>query len=115
MHTDLFARPGRFYKGNLHTHSTNSDGVLEAGEVCRRYRERGYDFICLSDHFLPVYGFPVTDTRPHRTAEFTTILGAEVHVPSTSLGEKWHLLANGLPPDFEATRPGESAQALAAR
>jgi predicted metal-dependent phosphoesterase TrpH len=115
MLTHPFDRPGRFFKGNLHTHSTQSDGVLSAEEVCRRYRERGYDFICLSDHFLPVYDFPVTDTRAFRTADFTTILGAEVHVPSTALGEKWHLLANGLPPDFEATRPGESAQALAAR
>ena len=115
MQTDVFSRPGRFYKGNLHTHSTNSDGVLEAGEVCRRYRERGYDFICLSDHFLPVYDFPVTDTSAYRTEGFTTIIGAEVHVPSTSFGEKWHLLANGLPLDFEPPRPGESAAALAER
>ena len=115
MHTDAFARPGRFYKGNLHTHSTNSDGVLQAGEVCRRYRERGYDFICLSDHFLPVYDFPVTDTSAHRTSGFTTIIGAEVHVPSTLFGEKWHLLANGLPLDFEPPRAGESAAQLAAR
>lgn len=115
MHTDVFGRPGQFYKGNLHTHSTNSDGVLAADEVCRRYRERGYDFICLSDHFLPVYGFPVTDTRAFRTEGFTTIIGAEVHVPSTAMGEKWHLLANGLPLDFEPPRAGESAARLAER
>jgi predicted metal-dependent phosphoesterase TrpH len=115
MQTDVFGRPGQFYKGNLHTHSTNSDGVLGADEVCRRYRERGYDFICLSDHFLPAYDFPVTDTTAYRTPGFTTILGAEVHVPATSLGEKWHLLANGLPADFEPTRAGETAQELAAR
>ena len=115
MQTDVFGRPGRFYKGNLHTHSTNSDGVLGADEVCRRYRERGYDFICLSDHFLPVYDFPVTDTTAYRTPGFTTILGAEVHVPSTQLGEKWHLLANGLPLDFEPPRAGESAAQLASR
>jgi histidinol phosphatase-like PHP family hydrolase len=115
MHLTPFDTPGRFYKGNLHTHSTESDGALSVEEVCRRYRERGYDFLCLSDHFLPAYDFPVTDTRPFRTAGFTTILGAEVHVPSTTLGEKWHLLANGLPLDFEPTRPGESAPELAAR
>lgn len=110
-----FDRPGRFYKGNLHTHSTRSDGVLEPAEVCRRYREAGYDFVCLSDHFLPAYGFPVTDTRAFRDDGFTTLLGAEVHVPATDLGEKWHLLANGLPPDFEPTRAGETAPELAAR
>lgn len=115
MTSNPFAQPGRFHKGNLHTHSTTSDGVLPAEEVCRRYRERGYHFICLSDHFLPAYGFPVTDTRPFRSDGFTTILGAEVHVPSTSLGEKWHLLANGLPLDFEPTREGETAPQIAAR
>lgn len=115
MTPNPFEQPGRFYKGNLHTHSTASDGVLPAGEVCRRYREDGYDFLCLSDHFLPAYGFPVTDTRPFRTEGFTTILGAEVHVPATSLGEAWHLLANGLPPDFEPPSKGESAAQIAAR
>jgi hypothetical protein len=115
MNPDAFGRSGRFYKGNLHTHSTASDGVLPAAEVCRRYRERGYDFLCLSDHFLPAYDFPVTDTRPFRSDGFTTLLGAEVHVPATGLGEAWHLLANGLPPDFEPTRRGETAPQIAAR
>ncbi|MFN0186519.1 MAG: PHP domain-containing protein, partial [Aquabacterium sp.] len=115
MKSNPFDQPGTFFKGNLHTHSDTSDGQLPAEEVCRRYRERGYDFICLSDHFLPVYDYPVTDTRPYRTDSFTTILGAEVHVPSTGLGEKWHLLANGLPLDFEPTRDGETAPEIAAR
>jgi hypothetical protein len=110
-----FSQPGRFFKGNLHTHSTLSDGELPPAEVCRRYREAGYDFICLSDHFLPAYGFPVSDTRAFRTDGFTTILGAEVHVPDTRLGEKWHLLANGLPLDFAPTHPGETAAELARR
>lgn len=115
MKSNPFAQPGRFFKGNLHTHSTTSDGQLPAEEVCRRYRERGYDFICLSDHFLPAYGFPVSDTRPFRTEGFTTLIGAEVHVPATGLGEKWHLLANGLPLDFAPPGEGETAPELAAR
>ena len=115
MHFEAFSQPGRFFKGNLHTHSTLSDGALEPAEVCRRYRDAGYDFICLSDHFLPAYDFPVSDTRTFRTDSFTTILGAEVHVPDTSLGEKWHLLANGLPLDFAPPRAGESAPELARR
>ena len=115
MSLDTFSQPGRFFKGNLHTHSTLSDGQLEPAEVCRRYRDAGYDFICLSDHFLPAYDFPVSDTRACRTETFTTILGAEVHVPETRLGEKWHLLANGLPLDFAPTRAGETAAELARR
>ncbi|MBL8326303.1 MAG: CehA/McbA family metallohydrolase [Rubrivivax sp.] len=115
MTSNPFARPGRFFKGNLHTHSSLSDGELSPLEVCRRYREADYDFICLSDHFLPAYGFTVSDTRPYRTDTFTTILGAEVHVPATRLGEKWHLLANGLPLDFAPPRDGEGGPELARR
>lgn len=115
MHFEAFSQPGRFFKGNLHTHSTLSDGELEPAEVCRRYRDAGYDFICLSDHFPPAYDFPVSDTRTFWTDSFTTILGAEVHVPDTRQGEKWHLLANGLPLDFSPPRAGETAAELARR
>jgi len=87
MKNNPFLHSGQFFKGNLHTHSNVSDGTLSPEEVCRRYQENGYDFICLSDHFLPVYDFPVSDTRAFRTSNFTTILGAEVHLPSTLIGE----------------------------
>ncbi len=77
--TDFFTAPGRFYRGNLHTHSTLSDGLLEPAEVCRRYKAEGYDFIALTDHFLGMYDFPIADTVPFRDGGFTTILGAELH------------------------------------
>jgi hypothetical protein len=115
MGTEAFAAPGKFWRGNIHTHSTRSDGKLPPEEVCRRYREAGYDFLCLSDHFLPQYGFPIVDTRPFRTNSFTTILGAEIHAPKNSHGEVWHVLAAGLPDDFAPTGEGESAEALGAR
>jgi hypothetical protein len=121
--TQAFTAPGRFWRGNLHTHSTLSDGALNPAEVCRRYREAGYDFMCLSDHFVGAYGYPVADTKAFRTNSFTTLLGAEAHVGAMRNGEIWHLLAVGLPPDFEPPhapdfRPraeAESAAALAAR
>ena len=115
MSLDAFAAPGRFYKGNLHTHSTRSDGKLDPQEVCRRYAERGYDFLWLSDHFLSVYDFPIADTRDYRTESFTTILGAELHAMTTDFGELWHMLAVGLPADFAATHADETAQQLADR
>lgn len=110
-----FDRPGRFHRGNLHTHSTRSDGRHPPETVCAIYRDAGYDFIALTDHFLPTYDFPITDTRACRTERFTTIHGAEMHVPATGLGELWHILAVGLPLDFAPTLPGETAQAIAAR
>ena len=40
----------RWYKGNLHTHTLNSDGDSSPDEVARWYREHRYDFLVLSDH-----------------------------------------------------------------
>ncbi len=110
-----FRQPGRFFKGNLHTHSMRSDGALEPEAVIAAYREHGYDFLALTDHFLAPYDFPITDTRPFRDATFTTLLGAELHAPETEHGEFWHLLAVGLPLDFAPTKDGETGPALAAR
>ena len=100
MQMPAFTAPGRFWRGNLHTHSTRSDGVLDPAEVCRRYRAMGYDFLALTDHFIGAYGYPIVDTVPFRDAGFTTILGAEVHSGAMANGELWHILAVGLPSGF---------------
>jgi len=110
-----FAAPGRFWKGNIHTHSTLSDGCRSPEAVCATYREAGYDFLSLTDHFMAKYGFPLADTRPFRAPGFTTLIGAELHAPATALGEIWHILAVGLPFDFAPLAEGEDGPALAAR
>ena len=110
-----FRKPGRFYRGNLHTHSNRSDGELPPEEVIAAYRAQGYDFLALTDHFLPQYNFPITDTRAFRDARFTTLPGAELHAPQTSAGRLWHIIAVGLPDDFAPPTPDETGPALAAR
>ena len=123
MHDPAFTAPGRFWRGNLHTHSNRSDGALEPEEVCRRYKAEGYDFIALTDHFIGPYGYPIVDTKPFRDNSFTTILGAEIHSGAMENGELWHILAVGLPEDFAPSNaPGfhpvdgqETGPELAAR
>ena len=110
-----FRKPGRFYRGNLHTHSNRSDGELPPEEVIAAYRAQGYDFLALTDHFLPQYHFQITDTRRFRDARFTTLPGAELHAPQTSAGRLWHIVAVGLPHDFAPPTPDETGPALAAR
>lgn len=110
-----FAADGRFWKGNLHGHSTGSDGKLTAAEACAAYKAAGYDFTCVTDHFLARYGYPVTDTSAFRDGAFTTIIGAELHAPETSRGVDWHILAVGLPLDFTPPAEGETGPALARR
>ena len=51
-----FEGPGFFLKGNLHTHTSLTDGALGPQEVVDIYRRAGYDFIALSEHFLYVRG-----------------------------------------------------------
>lgn len=43
---------GIWLKGNLHAHSTRSDGALSPLEVLTSYAQAGYDFISLTDHDL---------------------------------------------------------------
>ena len=40
----------RWWRGNTHTHTLNSDGDSSPGEVAHWYRDHGYDFLVLSDH-----------------------------------------------------------------
>ena len=39
------SRGGRWYKGNTHTHTLNSDGDSTPDDVVRWYREHGYQFL----------------------------------------------------------------------
>ena len=118
-----FTAPGRFWRGNTHTHSTLSDGALTPEEVCERYRAEGYDFLSLTEHLVGLYDYPIADTTSLRTGDFTTILGAEVHTGQLSNGEIWHIVAVGLPLDFErpeapnmdGAQAPETAAALAQR
>lgn len=117
MTFDLFHReaPGRFYRGNLHTHSTNSDGGMTPAAVCNAYRQQGYDFLAITDHYFGAFGYPITDTTPYRTGDFTTIIGSELHAPALENGQLWHILGIGLPLDFGGLQDGETGAQLAQR
>lgn len=110
-----FSKPGRFLRGNLHGHSTNSDGDLTPERHCKFYADAGYDFICVSDHFREMFDWPITDTSAFRRDGFTTLLGAELHTGALGNGEIWHFLGIGLPTDFKAPTANESGPGLAQR
>lgn len=112
---DPFALPGRFWRGNLHTHSTASDGHLAPAAVCQFYRAAGYDFLAITDHFLERYGYPLTDASAHDTADFVTLRAAELHAGRIESGHFWHLLGVGLPADFARPSEDETGPQLAAR
>ncbi len=45
-----FSGSGKWYKGNLHSHSTVSDGTYSPEELKEVYKRHGYSFLALSDH-----------------------------------------------------------------
>lgn len=99
----------------MHMHSTRSDGTHSVAEACAAYAREGYDFVAMTDHFLPVYDYPVTDTRDCATPGFVTLAGAELHQGRLANGELWHIVAVGLPWDFAPPAEGESAEAICTR
>jgi predicted metal-dependent phosphoesterase TrpH len=67
----------RWYKGNLHTHTINSDGDSTPNDVTTWYKDHRYQFLVLTDHnyFTDIAGL----TAVHGAAEkFLLIPGEEV-------------------------------------
>ncbi len=52
MKIEGFKGNGNWYKGNLHSHTVNSDGMLTPAESVELFRDHGYHFLCLSEHDL---------------------------------------------------------------
>lgn len=50
MKKEMFPSSGSWYKGNLHSHTTNSDGWLTPEQSVALYKQYGYHFLCLSEH-----------------------------------------------------------------
>jgi hypothetical protein len=92
---------GSWFKGNLHTHTLNSDGDSTPDDVVRWYREHGYNFVVLTDHN---YLTSVDGLNALHGAEdkFLVVRGEEV---TDRLGEK-PIHVNGLNPDRLIKPPG---------
>jgi len=45
-----FEEDGNWYKGNLHTHTTGSDGALSPEDTAQQYKKAGYHFLSITDH-----------------------------------------------------------------
>jgi len=108
------------YRGNLHGHSTHSDGVLSAQAVVETYADLGYDFTCLSDHLWIDDKFAATSVCDGRALDrkgFITLPSAELHCYGKTYDQDgvWHIVANGLPLDFACPDANETAPDLIAR
>ena len=50
MYVELIPEAGKFYKANLHCHTTISDGKQTPEEVKAFFKSHGYSAVCYTDH-----------------------------------------------------------------
>lgn len=105
-YADPFHAHGVWLRGNLHTHTTHSDGRLTPGEHADRYRGAGYGFLAITDHGTYV------DTRDLSGGGLTMVQGEELSVGRSGAGTFYHIVALGLggPLPFEEADPALSPQ-----
>ncbi|MDP6110440.1 MAG: CehA/McbA family metallohydrolase [Planctomycetota bacterium] len=97
---EFTADDGYFWmKGNLHSHSTNSDGKPSPQERVDGYVGQGYDFLCVSDH----YRITRTETLTCPD-EFVLVQGAELHPHNPFGGQTHHFLAYNITEDMDTQK-----------
>ena len=105
-----FTLPGQWFKGNTHTHTQVSDGDASPEDRCAAYRQAGYDFLTLTDHFQ------VVDVAPHTRPDFLVISGMEVHPPNPHGGDKYHIVAINVQETIDSeAEPNHILQAIRAQ
>lgn len=74
----------KYFKTNLHTHSTISDGKLTPAEVKAYYKEHGYSILSLTDHNI------VADHSDLNEEDFLMLTGAEYNINDNSIPTTHH-------------------------
>lgn len=87
-----------FYKGNLHTHTTLSDGKRTPEESIALYREKGYDFLSITDHniYMPAKQYDdfvllsgiecnMINYEGYRTCHITGVGGSHIDPTNSNL------------------------------
>ena len=69
----LLPRVEKYFKTNLHTHTTISDGLLSPQEVKEVYKAKGYQVLCLSDHNV------IVDHSNMNEPDFLLLTGMELN------------------------------------
>ena len=85
-----FKMEGKWYKGNLHTHTTNSDGAWAPDRVVAEYIANGYNFLFMTDHSK------VTDISGLSRDGFLVLHGEETGSGKAELGQVYHIVALNL-------------------
>jgi hypothetical protein len=92
LFSNPFKEKGFWFKGNIHAHTTNSDGALDPRQISFLYKANGYDFLFITDHGK------TTDVKrlSEDFEDFLVLPGVELSVGSSEVGTKYHLVALNL-------------------
>ena len=74
---DLYKR--HVYKGDMHVHSSASDGLEPAEIVCASYRREGYDYLAITDHHIYQSSVDAKKRFEEFKSGLTVFCGEEVH------------------------------------
>lgn len=101
-----------WYRGNIHTHTTESDGDAEPAVVSAWYKDHGYDFLVLSDH----NHLTLLDYGNGKDASLAPLMipGEEVTVRMSGSETEVHINAIGIDSVVEPTDTGDIATTLQA-
>ena len=82
-----FSARGNWYRGNVHAHTTISDGTKSPEELVKLYKEAGYDFLSITDHSV------VAKVGHLASRDFLLIPGEEICVGKSTAGTLYHIVA----------------------
>lgn len=105
------AQAARWYKGNTHTHTLNSDGDSTPEEVAKWYRDNGYNFLVITDHEKITPVEPL-NTSLGKQGEFVVISGQEI--TDRIEGKPQHVNALGVTAVLTPKKAGTSLSNLQA-
>lgn len=83
LNSDLYGLRG--YKGELHCHTYESDGIQDVAHTIGNYRSAGYDFIAITDHYITMSAEKAMALPLVQASGITTLLGEECHVPTEQI------------------------------
>ena len=98
---------GVWLRGNLHMHTTRSDGRVSYEEAVERYEQAGYDFIAVTDHWVL--------SEPGTTAGGMLLLsGCEYNIGETVQEGVYHIVGVGMEraPALARRQPGLRPQQI---
>lgn len=85
---NLFEECNNWYKGNLHTHTSISDGVLSFEKCIELYKSGGYNFMAITDHRIYFEGLEEKD--------FTILPSTEFHINDLEKRTAYHIVGIGM-------------------